>query len=49
VEYNGDYYFISDNNKLATNTTMYLSAKFVEGTPLTEGYYSFDADGKIIR
>jgi hypothetical protein len=48
VEYNGDYYFISDNNKLATNTTMYLSAKFVEGTPLTEGYYSFDADGKII-
>ena len=49
VEYQGDYYFINDYNKYATNRTIYLSAQFVEGTDLTVGYYEFDADGKLIR
>jgi hypothetical protein len=48
ILFEGNYYFISDNNLIAKDCTVYLSAKFVEGTPLTEGYYSFDADGKII-
>ena len=48
VEWDGNYYFISDSNKLAMNTTLYLSAKFVAGTKFTEGYYTFDADGKIV-
>jgi hypothetical protein len=49
ILFEGNYYFISDNNLVAKDCTVYLNAKFVEGTDLTEGYYSFDADGKIIR
>jgi hypothetical protein len=49
VELDGHYYFVSDGYYVATDTTLYLSAKFVEGTVLTEGYYTFDADGKIIQ
>ena len=30
------------------NRKIYLSAKFVEGTPFTVGYYEFDAEGKLI-
>ncbi len=48
VEFDGDYYFINNSNKLAKNTTLYLSDRFVEGTTLTAGYYSFDADGKMV-
>jgi len=48
VEWEGNYYFISDSHKLATNCTVYLSAKFVEGTDLAVGSYNFDADGKLI-
>lgn len=53
VEFEGDYYFISDSNKLATNTRIYLTEKFVsgktyaDGTPLTAGYYTFDENGKM--
>ena len=51
---NGDYYFISDGHKLAVNKTVYLTAQYVQGhtfadgTPLPEGYYTFDADGKMV-
>ena len=54
VEYNGDFYFINDSDKLAKNTRLYLSAHFVEGktfadgTPIPVGYYNFDADGKMV-
>ena len=54
VEYNGDFYFINDGNKVAKNTTLLLSEKYVrgkyfaDGTPLTVGYYKFDAQGKMI-
>ncbi len=54
VNYDGDYYFINDANKLAKNTRLYLSKQFVEGktfadgTPLYVGYYDFDADGKMV-
>ena len=49
VEYEGDYYFINDSNKYAVSRTIYLSARFVEGTDLAVGYYEFDETGKMIR
>ncbi len=48
VEFEGNYYFINDSHKLAKNKRIYLSQKFVEGTPLAVGYYDFDADGKLL-
>ena len=54
VEYNGDFYFINDGNKIAKNGKLYLSEKFVEGktfpdgTPIPVGLYEFDAEGKMI-
>ena len=54
VEFNGDYYFINDGHKIAKNTKLYLSSKYVEGKTfadgslLSPGYYFFDADGKMI-
>ena len=54
VKYDGNYYFVSDGRKVAVNTTLYLSEKFVvghtyeDGTPLKAGYYTFDAEGKMV-
>ncbi len=54
VEYNGDFYFIDNGNKILKNTRVYLSEKFVTGftfaddTAIPAGYYDFDADGKMI-
>ena len=54
VEYNGDYYFINDGNKLAKNITLYLDKRFVQGKTFIDGslisvgYYTFDADGKMV-
>ncbi len=48
VEFEGDYYFINNSNKLAKNTRIYLSQRFVEGTDLKVGYYNFDENGKLI-
>ena len=54
VEFEGDYYFVNDGDKVAKNLKLYLSAKFVEGktfadgTPVAIGYYMFDAEGKMI-
>lgn len=47
VEFEGNYYYISDSHKLAVNTRVYLN-KVLEGTGLSAGYYEFDADGKMI-
>ena len=48
VEFEGNYYFINDSNKLAKNKRLYMSQRFVEGTDLEVGWYNFDADGKMI-
>ena len=48
VEFNGDYYFISDYNKYVRNQTVYLSARFVGAYGLSVGYYDFDETGKMI-
>ena len=48
IKFEGDYYFINDGNKVAKNTKLYLSDRFVAGSELAAGYYEFDAEGKII-
>ena len=54
INYEGNYYFISDGHKIAKNCRLYLSSKFVsghtyaDGTPMTEGYYTFDENGKMV-
>ena len=55
VEFEGDFYFINDGyNKIAKNTTLYLSEHYVagktlaDGTPIKAGTYKFDAEGKMI-
>lgn len=48
VEYEGDIYFVYNSHKLAKNTRIYLSERFVEGTDLKVGYYNFDEDGKLV-
>ena len=48
VEYEGDIYFVYNSHKLAKNTRLYLSERFVEGTDLKVGWYNFDSDGKLI-
>ena len=48
VEYNGDYYFINDGNKIVKSAKLYLVQKYLDGTELTPGYYNFGEDGKMI-
>jgi hypothetical protein len=48
VEYEGNYYFINDYNKLLKNRSVYLSEKFTAAHGLPAGKYTFDADGKMI-
>lgn len=54
MKYDGNFYFINDGHKIFKNGRLYLSAKFVaghtyaDGTPLAEGYYDFDAEGKLV-
>ena len=48
VEFEGDWYYISTNNKYTKNSTKTLTADKVEGTPFAPGKYEFGADGKMI-
>ena len=48
INYEGNYYFIDKYDKIAKNTTVYLTEKFTEQYGLTVGRYEFDADGKMI-
>jgi hypothetical protein len=55
VEFEGNYYFINDgNNRIAKNTKLYLSEKYVtgktfaDGRAIQPGTYEFDAEGKMI-
>lgn len=47
-EYNGDWYFVAEYNKIAKNATRYLNADMVKGTPFQAGYFNFGADGKMV-
>ena len=52
-EIDGDFYFLNDGDKIAKDTKLYLSEKFVAGVTLSDGtafpagLYTFGADGKI--
>ena len=48
IEFEGYYYFIYDGHKYVVNDTKYLSEAHLEGTGLKDGYYEFDATGKMI-
>ncbi|MBR4030729.1 MAG: phosphodiester glycosidase family protein [Clostridia bacterium] len=54
INYDGDFYFISDGHKIAKDCSVYLGSRFVsghtydDGTPLTVGYYIFDEEGKMV-
>jgi hypothetical protein len=54
AEYDGNFYFINDGDKVATNTRLFLSATYVSGKFLPDGreiqpgFYHFDAEGKMI-
>ena len=48
VNFEGDYYFINDGDKIAKNIKLYLSEQFVEGTGIAPGLYDFDAEGKMM-
>lgn len=48
VEFEGNYYFINDYNKLLKNATISLSEKFTGPFGIPAGRYTFDADGKMI-
>ena len=54
VEFDGNFYFINDGDKVAKNTRLYLNANFVAGHVLPDGrailpgYYNFDSEGKMI-
>ena len=54
AEFEGNYYFINDGDKIAKNGKLYLSERFVagmtfaDGRPIQPGTYEFGADGKMI-
>ena len=48
VEFEGNYYFVGDSNKLAKNKRLYLSSRFTDGTKFEPGYYDFDSEGKMV-
>ncbi len=45
-EYEGDTYFIDDNNRIAKNKVLYLISG-TQGWEGATGFYAFDADGKL--
>ena len=45
VEFEDNYYFISDAHKYAKSANVYLGEQFTSGTPFNPGYYSFDENG----
>ena len=54
VEYQGNYYYISDGHKVVKNATVYIGAAYLKGITypdggeLPAGSYRFDAEGKMI-
>jgi len=54
IEFDGNYYFVGDYRKIAVNKSVYLTEEYLvgftntDGTPLTPGWYDFDAEGKMV-
>ncbi|MBR5616939.1 MAG: discoidin domain-containing protein [Oscillospiraceae bacterium] len=47
VEFEGNYYFINDGDKIAKNCKLYLSETYVDAAELPAGYYVFDEQGRM--
>ena len=47
-EYNGDWYFVAEYNKICRGQRRYLNADAVSGTGFRAGYFDFDSDGKMV-
>lgn len=47
-EYNGDWYFVAEYNKIVRNQRRYINADAVKGTGFQAGYFDFGADGKMV-
>ena len=54
VEVDGEFYYIGDRHEIIKGKTVYLredrinGLTYADGTPITEGYYEFDEDGKMV-
>ncbi len=52
VKFEGNYYYVNDNACVVTNTTRYVKTTngltWSDGTAIAQGYYTFDADGKLV-
>ena len=54
AEFEGNFYFINDGDKIVKNAKLYLSKQYVDGKSFPDGrtiqpgYYHFDAEGKMI-
>ena len=48
VEFEGDYYFVNDGDKIAKSKSFYIGEKYLVGTNLKPGVYTFDANGKMV-
>jgi len=54
IEFESNYYFVDDGDKILRSKRVYLSSTFVsgktfpDGRAIQPGYYEFDADGKMI-
>ena len=48
IEFEGSYYYIAEYNKYVVGRSRYISSSLVAGTDLKEGYYDFDANGRMI-
>ena len=54
VEFDGNYYYIGDRHEIVKDKKVYIKAErtngltYADGTPITAGWYTFDADGKLV-
>ena len=48
VQFEGNYYFINNGNKIAKNIKLHIGAKFLEGTDFIPGVFEFDAEGRMV-
>ena len=53
VKYEGNFYYVSDGGRIVKNIShRYINKTngltYADGTPITNGYYDFGADGKMI-
>ena len=48
IDFEGSLYFVGDGHMIAVNKKVYLSKSYVTGMTIPDGWYNFDAEGKLI-